>query len=182
MAVGNYTSPAGRSLPFSAHWINGTWHLAKAPVIAGEAATYFQAVSCSAATACIAVGNAATPGTTAFAEQYASGKWAIMPTVPKTGSGFWSVSCPALNYCAAAGTHGRKSLLEAWNGTAWATQTVPATPAPFTSNTTFHVSCINSTLCYAVGYQHNPANRHSYKTLALQWNGTTWTVMNTHNH
>jgi hypothetical protein len=43
------------------------------------------------------------------------------------------------------------------------------------------VSCISTTLCAAVGYRHNPKARYSYLTLALGWNGKSWTFEKTIN-
>jgi hypothetical protein len=183
MTVGNYTSPTGRFLPYSALWTNGTWHVRVTPTIRGKATTVFQAVSCAAAASCVAVGDAFSPGDTAFAERYANGRWTVLRVVAKPQSVFFSVSCPARSRCVAVGQqgtqHGLRSLIEAWNGTGWAVQPVPATAAPFTINALGHVSCVTAAICTAVGYRHNPAVRFSDRTLALGWNGSKWTIQKT---
>jgi hypothetical protein len=43
------------------------------------------------------------------------------------------------------------------------------------------VSCISPARCVAVGYRHDPAVRYSFRTLALGWNGKTWTFEKTIN-
>jgi hypothetical protein len=176
MTVGNYTTQTGRSLPFSAQWNGATWAVRSARTISGKASTFFQAVSCTAAARCVGVGDAVRPGSAAFAEQYASGTWTVLPVTARSRSAFFSVSCPAAAYCVAAGNHGTRSLIEAWNGAKWTAQSVPATPAPLTTDVLFHVSCVSSAICAAVGYRHNPGSRFAYHTLAAYWNGASWTI------
>ncbi len=83
--------------------------------------------------------------------------------------------------CVAAGQQGARSLIERWNGTRWSAQTVPATVKPLTTDLLFHVSCVTPAICTAVGYRHNPAARFSFHTLALGWNGSSWTIQKTNN-
>jgi hypothetical protein len=181
MAVGDYTSSTGRSLPYSALWTSGTWHIKAAPAIRGKAVALFQAVSCATASGCIAVGDAVTPGATAFAERYAGGRWAVQRIAAEPLSAFFSVSCPAKSRCVAVGEHGARSLIEAWNGTRWIVQAGPRTAAPLTTNALAHVSCITPAVCTAVGYRHNPRVRSSFQTLAIGWNGSRWTIQKTIN-
>jgi hypothetical protein len=65
------------------------------------------------------------------------------------------------------------SLAEAWNGTRWRVQAVPA-PTGSTSSALFGVSCTSPSACTAVGNYRTAAGR----TLALaeRWNGTTWRI------
>ena len=181
MAVGNYTNAAGRSLPYSALRTNGTWHVRAVPTVRGRASTNFQAVSGPTAAGCVAVGDADTPGFTAFAERYAGGRWTVQRIAAEPRSVFFSVSCPARGHCVAVGQLGARSLIEAWNGTRWTAQAVPATAAPLKANELFHVSCVTPAICTAVGYRHNPAVRFSFQTLALGWNGSRWTIQKTIN-
>jgi hypothetical protein len=181
MAVGNYTNAAGRSLPYSALRTNGMWHVQAVPTVRGRASTTFQAVSCPTAAGCVAVGDADTPGFTAFAEQYAGGRWTLQRIAAEPQSAFFSVSCLAKSHCVAVGRHGARSLIAAWNGTRWTVQPVPGTAAPLTTNELLHVSCVTPTICTAVGYRHNPAVRFSFRTLAIGWNGSRWTIQKTIN-
>jgi hypothetical protein len=181
MAVGNYTNAAGRSLPYSALWTSGKWRIQPARTIRGKAHTLFQAVSCPAATTCTAVGDATGPGSSAFAERYTSGRWITQRTAAVRQAAFIGVSCPTTTYCVAAGGRGSRALIEAWNGSGWAVQTVPATTAPFTTDGLAHVSCVTPALCTAVGFRHNPKVRFSFRTLALGWNGTSWAIQKTFN-
>lgn len=181
MAVGDYTSARGRLIPYSALLTGRTWHVQLAKSV-GRTSTIFQGVSCAAAAKCVAVGNAASGrSTAAFAERYSGGSWKLQRIVTKRQSAFIGVSCPTVSYCVAAGQHGTRALIEAWNGTRWAVQTVPGTPAPLTTDGLLHVSCVSQTICTAVGFRHNPRSRFSFHTLALGWNGSKWTIQKTIN-
>jgi hypothetical protein len=181
VAVGNYTSAAGRFLPYSAIWTSGTWRIRAARTIGGKATATFEAVSCAAAGSCVAVGEADRPGYTAFAERYAGGRWTVMRIASRRRSAFYSLSCPAASACVAAGQQGARSLIERWNGTRWSAQAVPVTAKPMTTDLLYHVSCVTTAICTAVGYRHNPKTRYSYHTLALGWNGSSWTIQKTLN-
>ena len=181
MAVGVYTGPAGKTRPYSVLWTGSAWHIRTAKTISGKATTVPEAVSCSAAASCIAVGEAVKPGSTAFAERFAGGKWTVQRIAAERKSAFFSVSCPDTSHCVAAGARGTRSLIEAWNGARWAAQAVPQTGAPRSADGLDHVSCITAAICTAVGYQHNPQVRDSYRTLALGWNGTRWAIQKTFN-
>ena len=181
MAVGDYTSARGRLIPYSALLTGRSWHVQLAKTI-GRASTLFQAVSCAAAAKCVAVGDAASPrSTAAFAERYSGGNWKLQRIVGERQSAFIGVSCPTAAYCVAAGHHGTRALIERWNGVRWAVQSVPGTPAPLTTDALLHVSCVSQTTCTAVGFRHNPRSRFSFRTLALGWNGSKWTIQRTLN-
>ena len=67
---------------------------------------------------------------------------------------------------------GAKVLIDNWNGTAWTQVATPATP----QNTALlnAVSASSATDAWAVGRTQN--NKSSFEALALQWNGTAWSV------
>ena len=67
---------------------------------------------------------------------------------------------------------GAKVLIDNWNGTAWTQVATPATP----QNTALlnAVSASSATDAWAVGRTQN--NKSSFQALALQWNGTAWSV------
>src|ERR1700678_1484638 len=52
LAVGDYTSAAGRYLPFADRWDNGRWRLLTVPAIAGQRQTVLQGVSCPTTAKC----------------------------------------------------------------------------------------------------------------------------------
>jgi len=183
LAVGNYTSAAGKWRTYSAAWNSGTWTLARALTITGETFTTFQDVSCPSPSACVAVGNASRPGSRPFAETWNGSMWQKSPMPSKLRAGLTGVSCPATNACVATGFHGNRALIEAWNGTTWTVQTSPDTRAPFTGDNLLHVSCVTTAQCVAVGFRYNPRvrpRRRQLLTLAEYWNGTSWQITRTY--
>jgi hypothetical protein len=67
---------------------------------------------------------------------------------------------------------GAKVLIDNWNGTAWSQVTTPTTP----QNTALldAVSASSATDAWAVG--RTQSNKSNFEGLALQWNGTAWSV------
>lgn len=181
MAVGGYDKTTGGVFaPYSALWTSGAWHVRAAPLVGGVPATEFEAVSCGAATDCVAVGLVQRrSGSAAFATHFTRGAWHLLHAVPEPKSVFFSVSCPQVSVCVAAGHHGSRSLIEAWNGAKWTVAAVPVTPAPLSTDALFHVSCLSASICTAVGYRHDPASKFSFRTLALGWNGAKWSIQKT---
>jgi len=143
------------------------------------------AVSCTSGRACTAVGShAASLSSTGFplAERWNGTHWRIQPTVLPTGAksgGLAGVSCPSATACTAVGSTPGKApdtsvnLGEAWNGTRWRVQAVPA-PKGSTSSGLFGVSCTSPDACTAVGHYSTAAGR--VLALAERWNGTAWRV------
>ena len=112
---------------------------------------------------------------------FAAGSWMVV-TAPPTGanatltgvatvsdSDAWAVGFRNGN---AFTNVGAKVLIDNWNGTAWTQVTTPATP----QNTALlnAVSASSPTDAWAVGRTQN--NKSSLQGLALQWNGTAWSV------
>jgi hypothetical protein len=143
------------------------------------------AVSCTSGRACTAVGShAASLSSTGFplAERWNGTRWQIQPIMLPAGAksgGLAGVSCPSATACTAVGsTPGQAadtsvSLAEAWNGTRWRVQAVPA-PTGSTSSALFGVSCTSPSACTAVGHYSTAAGQ----TLALaeRWNGARWAI------
>ena len=137
-------------------------------------------VSCTSATACIAVGTSGNGTTVAtlLAERWNGTNWTIQqaPGPPgATSSSFYSVSCTSPDACTAVGNFRRSGvtepLAESWNGTKWAVQQVSAPPGADAE--LYGVSCTSATACTAVG------NSDFGAALAESWNGLTWTIQRT---
>src|SRR5438128_2358635 len=96
------------------------------------------------------------------------------PKLPLGGLSADACTSPA--FCVAVGSYRKPgtqvTLAEAWNGTAWTTQTTP-NPAGATASQLSGVSCSSATACTAVGYYSDRSGTH---TLAEACNGTAWTV------
>ncbi len=175
---------------FGNQWNGTSWSLVSAgtpsasggpPVIAATG------MSCVSSTSCIAVGTTSlgSATTTPFAQQWNGSSWSLMSNVvvPSgtgvTGSELASVSCAGASFCEAVGqTIGtsKQNLIETWNGSQW---TIPAS-VPDTSPTQNQgltgVDCFSATTCSAVG-SASAASGPSPASLALEWNGTSWSIV-----
>jgi hypothetical protein len=141
-------------------WNGSAWGVQSVPVPSHSQSVGVSSVSCTATTACTAVGaysNTTTHHIVPLAIRWTGGSWAVQ-TVPlpsgTTNATFSSVSCKASNACAAVGyasTGGEtESLAEAWNGATWTVQGVTL-PGGTTSSSLNSVSCASATTCSAVG-------------------------------
>jgi hypothetical protein len=149
----------------------------------------FSAVSCSAGTACAAVGSttgSAGNGVT-LAETWNGTAWAVQPapTPANTRSGYLSgVSCTSASACTAVGdyimngTGYAATLGERWDGTGWTVQPTP-NPGGGRESLLKAVSCTSASACTAVGDYTDSAG--DLVTLAERWDGNTWTVQTTPN-
>jgi hypothetical protein len=149
----------------------------------GAGINELSAVSCTSGRACTAVGShAASLSSSGFtlAERWNGMRWRIQPTILPKGadsSAFTGVSCASATACTAVGSTPGKAadtsvnLAEAWNGTSWRVQAIPA-PKGSTSSSLSGVSCTSPNACTAVGNYSTAAGR--VLAVAERWNGTTW--------
>jgi hypothetical protein len=121
---------AGRQRPASVVWNGSIWKLAAVPD--PQQATdgaYLFGVSCSAVTACTAVGTytPSTAGGPTMADRWNGTSWTRQDSVtpPGTTAELTSVSCPASRVCIAVGDSGNHTLAERWDGSAWTLTPVP---------------------------------------------------------
>jgi hypothetical protein len=139
-------------------------------------ANYLSAVSCTSATACMAVGTdnrnqGERPA--GLVERWNGRRWAIVST-PKTAGFLTGVSCVSARVCFAVGYGSRGPVAERWNGRSWASQ---ATTPVARGSELDGVSCVSATWCVAVGSSGPALNA----PLAEVWNGTSWAVQPTPN-
>lgn len=179
MAVGAFVNNADVQAALTEQWNGHAWKVLSAPD-PGPNENVLTAVSCPAATQCIAVGYYDAAGSLqALAERWNGGIWTTL-AVPHGGV-LNGVSCATANDCVAVGSYlppGRPvplTLSATWDGSTWTVQPSPdpgGAPAQLTS-----VACPNSTRCIAVGdYQPGPGLVHPLTAL---WNGTAWTRLTT---
>jgi hypothetical protein len=160
------------------------WSVVPSPNAPGAPDDQLSAVSCTRATACMAVGYASrdivvdnVPVRSPIARAWNGRRWAVrrVPAPPGAVASILSgVSCASARACTAVGqstdsSGGSVPLAEAWNGTTWAVRAVPV-PAGGNGVLT-SVSCASARACMAVGYTGN-----FQLPLAARWNGATWTV------
>jgi hypothetical protein len=151
-------------------------------------------VSCTAATACTAVGDDyyySSGSDLTLAERWNGSSWKIQPTPnPSGGAGtggitiLSGVSCTAATACTAVGDYYNSSatdltLAERWNGSSWKVQPTP-NPSGATGSSLSGVSCTAATACTAVGGYGNSSSGTGL-TLAERWNGSSWATQPTPN-
>ncbi|HET7244427.1 MAG TPA: hypothetical protein VFJ07_06275 [Streptosporangiaceae bacterium] len=116
-AVGSYFSPAGGPLTLAETWNGSAWLFQPSPSPAAQGRNQLNTVSCTAPSACTAVGveaasDFAPPG--AFAETWDGTKWRLQPVPAPAGtvlSELFGVSCPAPGSCTAVGDTAGQSMI-----------------------------------------------------------------------
>jgi hypothetical protein len=194
MAVGSEIVGSEPAVTLAEQWNGVEWKIVSTANPEGATEKTLTGVSCTAATACTAVGrykNSAGAERT-LSESWNGTKWTLQTTLnpeeSKRQSRLESVSCATASACTAVGFddiwhpkegegNESKTLAERWNGSEWAIQSMPNREGAYASGL-MGVSCMSSTACTAVGYS-TVAYRHRFNTLAESWNGTEWKVQTT---
>jgi hypothetical protein len=143
-------------------------------------------VSCPSSSYCEAVGQTQIRTTiTALAESWNGTGWAAQATVHPPGASWYTfeaVACTSADYCVAVGYYtvaaGDRTLVETWNGAAWAIVPSPDV-AGDASDVLTSVSCPTASSCTAVGGATGASP--PWQTLAESWNGSAWTIATTPN-
>jgi len=168
--VGDYYQTAsGPQRTLIERWNGTAWRVEPSPS-AGRAGT-LDSVSCPSATSCTAVGSLII------------GWNGLSWKVELRSSPFVSVSCVTPSSCMAVGVTSR-GVPESgyWDGAKWKLEPMPRPRHPAQSITLAGVSCAKPSFCLAVGdYSYGvgamPSPRARDKTLAEQWNGSSWQVI-----
>jgi hypothetical protein len=149
-----------------------SWTIQPTPSPAGsDAVSTLVSVSCSAPSACTAVGQHIdrAGNETTLAERWNGLRWSVQRT-PMVFTGFGSVSCPGASECIAVGGTG-PVLAERWNGLRWSVLR-PVTPLDGTAASLISVSCPAARVCLAVG-AYFYRGRHQ-RQIAERWDGRRW--------
>jgi hypothetical protein len=141
---------------------------------------YLRDVSCTASTACTAVGYTSSvvdgvPSALPLIERWNGVSWAIQqsPTVPGPIDLLFGVSCATGSWCVAVGWDNyQQPLAMSWDGSAWTVTSAPAAPGASGGLLT-GVSCVSASFCKAAGETQGPSA--SGRPYALTWNGASWT-------
>src|ERR1700678_4480626 len=151
-----------------------------------------ESVSCSAASACTAVGSDHnTSGVdVTLAERWNGTAWQREATPNPAGDTTSSVaptltgvSCPTAAFCVAVGSYqsgfNQTGMADSWNGQSWTAQSFPV-PVDSDGWQLFGVSCTSARFCEAAGgyYDENTGVDDSF---AASWNGTSWSLQTTVN-
>jgi hypothetical protein len=190
-AVGASTSGAGKEVMLAERWNGKNWTIQHTPNPTGATSPYLSGVSCTATSACTAVGGAANSAgkQVTLAERWNGKKWTIQHTPNPTGATspyLRAISCTAASACTAVGLsdHGPRkqlTLAERWNGKQWMIQRTPNPAGAMSAGVMLialnGVSCTAASACTAVGV----STYNKDVTLAERWNGKKWTIQPTPN-
>ncbi len=181
MAVGSYLNGSTKIWePLAELWNGSTWTVQKPPNPTGSLAGNLAKVSCTAESACTAVGSFQKKGaiTQTLKEEWNGSSWSIVASVnPPVGSGqLTGISCVVIGTarpCVASGyaTVPEKpvSLFVENSGT----YETPPLAAGTTSSALERISCMPTALnyvCMAVGWA-TVTGEGSIRSLAEYWNG-----------
>lgn len=108
-AAGSYTDSGGSTWGLIERWNGSAWSIQAAPSPPGALSTQLKGVSCSTATACIAVGQSAGgAGSGALALRWDGSSWTLQSVVANPGIGngdLVAASCVAAAKCATVGSY-----------------------------------------------------------------------------
>jgi len=181
-AVGTFQNAAGVEETWAESWNGTSWSLQSTPDPAGAEESGLDAVACTSAVSCVAVGaflNSSFDSEPA-SQVWNGTAWKLLTTPGPTGSSdtsLNSVSCSGTT-CMAVGDSTNKSfaslgITEQLVGTHW-TIKAPATPAGASDVTLNGVDCTSAKQCTAVG---NYVNRtFAAVPLGEQWTGSKWVL------
>ncbi len=132
-AVGSYTDSGGQKA-LAMGWNGSTWSLQTPAAVSGASSVGLAGVSCTASSACTAVGVANVSGAfTPVAMRWNGTSWALQTvSLPAgaAGASLSGVSCTSSTNCTGVGysytSGGVLSLMGLlWNGTTWTAQSLP---------------------------------------------------------
>jgi hypothetical protein len=141
----------------------------------------FEGVSCAATTMCMAVGSN-TNSSKGFTQVWNGSEWSRLPLEPWNQQ-LRAISCPSTSACMVVNKASNGSWemkwLESPGGFVWYSESrVPPLPAGATNFNLTSVSCSTATACTAVG---SFSLGTQWETLALRWNGSSWSRQSTVN-
>jgi hypothetical protein len=184
IAAGAYFTTSSQSGParsLAERWNGKRWTILPTPNPAGAVQSFLNGVSCTAPSACTAIGeqHSAAGIVHTLAERWNGTTWRIQPTANPPGVQFASlagVSCTSGSACLATGGSDLGTLAERWNGTTWTIQPTPNPPGG-QNILLASVACPASSACTAFGFDETGSGQHL--TLAERWNGHTWRIQPT---
>jgi hypothetical protein len=151
-------------------------------------ATFLNNISCSAPTACAAVGEQAKAGAafwSGFAETYNGSTWsrAVLGLPTTIATQLDSISCATGTSCVAVGGAGSyanattgKAIFSVWNGSTWKLHY--ADPPAGQGNILLGDKCLAANYCIATGTE-GTYNTNTGHGLTWFWNGGSFTLVNT---
>jgi hypothetical protein len=153
VAVGDFTTAAGRERPLIERWNGSTWSVVSGQLPRGTREAHLSGVSCSSSRACTATGGYSKTGPqVVLVERWNGTRWTLQRTPPSSAAELDGVSCPSRRFCTAVGRSSRGTLAERWGGIRWRSEHTPPPPVGVFSEPQLNaVSCRSSTFCSTVG-------------------------------
>ncbi len=155
VAVGFSEGGGGARAALSETWNGSSWSIASPKAPPAAQSSGLSGVSCSAPSACMAVGSYATSaGAASLTERWDGTTWSAQPAaVSGHPEELLGVSCPAAGECTAVGDYepGARAvaMVQAWNGSSWSTQASDVDEAQ--ASELHAVSCLADSTCAAAG-------------------------------
>ncbi|MGZ4304629.1 MAG: hypothetical protein ACXVSL_07145 [Solirubrobacteraceae bacterium] len=196
MAVGAYVNSSNVQVTWAERWNGSSWILAATPNLPGATKSGLDAVSCTSATSCVAVGSVCFARLNSedqcwgssgeahpdlIAERWNGRVWSVerLPTAPGSGSRVLNgVSCPSPSTCLAVGASDTGALVFSWNGSGWSSQ-APSIPTGTQLDELDGVSCSWPVACTAVGLGASTVNGQTDSVeIAARWAGSSWSIEN----
>ena len=125
-SVGGYENYGGKKVPLAGSWNGSSWSVQAASAPNDAQRSWLEGVSCSSASACVAVGSYVNSSgeEVPLAESGSGSSWSVqIPSAPGSVQASWleSVSCSSQSDCIAVGGYEDGSseyepLAESWNG------------------------------------------------------------------
>jgi hypothetical protein len=177
IAVGTYPNTNGLGSTLVESWNGASWSIIPSPSD-GTEGSHLNAISCTSADSCVAVGyyfDESTLSNQTLIESWNGASWSIVSS-PDDGSGYnalWGVSCPTSTDCEAVGLDAGGTLIESLTGTTWSIVSSPN--ALGAQDALVSVTCTNASSCVAAGDYFNGSDID--QTLVESWNGTAWSVV-----
>jgi hypothetical protein len=176
-------------MPLASGPANG-WSIVPSPNTSAANYNYLRSVTCVSASDCWAVGyslelNTGIIFSQTLIERWDGTSWAITssPNPSITQNFLLGVTCVSASDCWAVGYYlnatgsAYQTLIERWDGTAWAIVTSPNI-SPAQDNLLINVTCVSASQCWAVGY-YKLGN--AYQTLIERWDGISWAIVTSPN-
>jgi hypothetical protein len=179
MAVGGAYDQSGSAHAFAEWWDGSAWSVESMPSPGGLVDPTLNSVSCTSASACMAIGaSSGRRRPQPIAARWDGSSWALERLPKRAGVSFVQlsqVSCASPTACVAVGSYLASeaqyysgALIERWNGVNWTEQ---STPGEFGLT---GVSCSSARACTAVGESQRASGE--YGAVVERWGGSTWTL------
>jgi hypothetical protein len=169
--------------PLAEHWDGAAWTVERVPNPHAENGSALDAVACTSATACEAVGSYvfADVDEAVLAFGWDGSTWTEQDESDPVGSEVaeqHAISCAGLDACTATGSWTKiatMTLAERWDGGGWSIEQ-PRNPDGFDLASLSGVSCPETTACTSVGSWSPSPNDSPEYPLAERWNGGGWAL------